>query len=142
MSKLLEYVRLSPFGATCDEIEQSLGLVHQTASAEIRHLVLGGKLTNSGLRRRVRSGRTAIVWRVLEASEALLAGGPLQEATRAVKGPIDGVWILIEWILLHRIDALSAMEREHLCRWWASAHVLADKVEPPPLRGMKEDKAS
>jgi hypothetical protein len=41
---------LSSCGATCDEIEVSLGLLHQTASAEIRKLVLLGKLSDRLLR--------------------------------------------------------------------------------------------
>lgn len=50
-------------GATDDEIEQATGLVHQTASARRRELVLAGKLVDIG-RRPTRSGRKAIVWTV------------------------------------------------------------------------------
>lgn len=48
--------------ATDDEIESELDLRHQTASARRRELVLGGLIFDSGLRRKTRSGRNAIVW--------------------------------------------------------------------------------
>lgn len=48
-------------GATCDEVEEALGLRHQTASARVRELVRSGALVDSGQRRRTRSGRTARV---------------------------------------------------------------------------------
>lgn len=51
-------------GMTCDEVEIHSGLSHQTASARIRELVLAHYLEDSTLRRRVRSGRNAIVWRI------------------------------------------------------------------------------
>lgn len=49
-------------GMTCWEVEQELGLSHQTASARIRELNLKGKLRDSGYRRRTGSGRQATVW--------------------------------------------------------------------------------
>lgn len=49
---------------TCDEMEVSLELSHQTVSARIRRLVQLGKLMDSGLRRPTRSGRGATVWKV------------------------------------------------------------------------------
>lgn len=49
-------------GGTCDEIEQAMGLSHQTASARIRELNMKSRIFDSGLRRRTRSGREAIVW--------------------------------------------------------------------------------
>ncbi len=48
-------------GATCDEIEQALGLRHQTASARCRELVLSGHLIRTDRRRKTRSGRAAAV---------------------------------------------------------------------------------
>lgn len=53
-------------GATCDEIEGSLELSHQTASARVRELAQYGHIHDSGLRRKTRSGRKAIVWRAGE----------------------------------------------------------------------------
>ena len=49
-------------GGTCDEIEQAMGLSHQTASARIRELNMKDRIFDSGLRRKTRSGREAIVW--------------------------------------------------------------------------------
>ena len=49
-------------GMTDDEIEVSLGMRHQTASARRRGLVIKGLVADSGLRRRTRSGRKAAVW--------------------------------------------------------------------------------
>lgn len=51
-------------GATCDEVEQGLGLRHQTASCFIRFLTQDTLLRDSGDRRRTRAGRNAIVWMV------------------------------------------------------------------------------
>lgn len=64
-------------GATCDEVEVSLGFRHQTASARIRELQLEGKVYDSGTRRKTRSGRPAVVWVEDDGAEPLLkwAGG-------------------------------------------------------------------
>lgn len=48
-------------GATCDEVEEALGLRHKTASARVCELVKTGALVESGERRKIRSGRTARV---------------------------------------------------------------------------------
>jgi len=50
------------YGATDDEIEVSLELTHQTASARRRELVKAGKVIDSGRTRKTRSGCQAIVW--------------------------------------------------------------------------------
>jgi len=55
-------VQTRSHGATDDEIEEALGLRHQTASARRRELVLNGRVEDSGLRRNTRSGRSATVW--------------------------------------------------------------------------------
>jgi hypothetical protein len=49
-------------GGTCDELEQAMGLSHQTASARLRELNLKSKIVDSGERRKTRAGRAAIVW--------------------------------------------------------------------------------
>ena len=49
-------------GATCDEVESDIGMIHQSASARIRGLVKMGLLRESGSRRKTRRGRLAIVW--------------------------------------------------------------------------------
>lgn len=48
--------------ATSEEVEHTLGMKHQTVSAEIRHMVTAELLKDSGLRRKTTSGRKAIVW--------------------------------------------------------------------------------
>ena len=61
--QVLRFIRGKGFhGATDDEIEQSLGFRHQTASARRRGLVIQGKVRPSGKRRKTRTGRTATVW--------------------------------------------------------------------------------
>ena len=60
--RVFEYVKSQgDAGATSDEIEVALGLIHQTASARARELVLLGRLRNSGNTRKTRSGRHAAV---------------------------------------------------------------------------------
>ena len=49
-------------GATCNEIEDVTGRKHQTASAAIRGLVIGGCLVDSGIRRANAGGRRCNVW--------------------------------------------------------------------------------
>ncbi len=50
------------FGATVDEVERTLGMLHQSAGARVRELVLAGKLVDSEQTRKTRSGRNAVVW--------------------------------------------------------------------------------
>lgn len=49
-------------GATCDEVEVGMELLHQTASSRIRFLVIDGRLRDSTLRRQTRRGKAATVW--------------------------------------------------------------------------------
>jgi len=49
-------------GATCDDIEYCLGMLHQTASARIYELRRMCLLVDSGWRRLTRSGRKAAIW--------------------------------------------------------------------------------
>ena len=51
-------------GATCWEVEQAFGALHQTISAAISNLSADGVLVDTGERRPTGSGRKAIVWRV------------------------------------------------------------------------------
>ncbi len=59
--KVFAYITRSG-NATCDEVEIALKLRHTTASARIRDLVLSKRVVDSGTRRQVSSGRTAVVW--------------------------------------------------------------------------------
>jgi predicted transcriptional regulator len=49
-------------GLTCDEIEQLMNGRHQTISARVNELRDKGWIKDSGVKRRTRSGRRAIVW--------------------------------------------------------------------------------
>jgi len=49
-------------GLSCDEIEERLGMKHQTCSARVHDLHALGRIRDSGMRRKTRSGRNAIVW--------------------------------------------------------------------------------
>ena len=53
---------IMPDGKTCDEIEAEEGGRHQTISSAVWRVRKKGLATDSGLRRRTRSGRKAIVW--------------------------------------------------------------------------------
>lgn len=65
-ARVLDYIeRQGVLGATDDEIEVSLTMRHQTASARRRELVKAGKVvadTYGMGRRETRSGATATVW--------------------------------------------------------------------------------
>lgn len=56
-------------GMTCDECELASGGRHQTVSARIYDLRRSGLIKDSSVRRNTRSGRSAIVWCAIEASE-------------------------------------------------------------------------
>ena len=62
-AQILRYI-LAHDGATCSEVEDALGLSHQTASAQIRHMVEGDVLADSGETRRNAKNRQCIVWAV------------------------------------------------------------------------------
>lgn len=49
-------------GATCDEVEQALAMIHQTASARILELAQVGRIIDTGRRRPTRTGRNARVY--------------------------------------------------------------------------------
>lgn len=54
-------------GATCEEVELLLEASHQSTSSAIRRLALDGRIFDSRRRRVTRTGREAIVWKVLQA---------------------------------------------------------------------------
>jgi len=58
------FVHSGIYGATDDEIELSLRLRHQTASARRRELELSGHIVKTGRKRPTRSGRSAGVYRI------------------------------------------------------------------------------
>jgi len=70
-------------GLTDEEIEHTLNLKHQTASARRRELVLGGLIHDSGQTRKTTSGREATVWRAGAHPDPQVAEETRQDALRA-----------------------------------------------------------
>jgi predicted transcriptional regulator len=72
---ILEAIRNSAHGFTCDEVEAGLKLTHQTCSARIRELVLMGDLRKAGEQKVTRQGRKAEVYVATteDEKEAILA---------------------------------------------------------------------
>lgn len=58
-------LRKYPRGATCDRLEQALGMSHQTTSARLNDLARRGKIVDSGRREKTRTGRPAICWKIV-----------------------------------------------------------------------------
>jgi len=54
--------RSGEHGGTCDELEEAMRLRHQTCGPRLRELALSGAIVDTGMRRKTRSGRRAIVW--------------------------------------------------------------------------------
>ena len=68
-ARVLEYLTMcGSEGATDDEIEVALSMIHQTASSTRRGLVKDGEVVNAGRRRVTRTGRGATVWIVRHAN--------------------------------------------------------------------------
>jgi predicted ArsR family transcriptional regulator len=63
--EVFAYVLGREDGATVDEVEEALGMLHQTAGARMRELVKAGRVADSGAKRPTRSGRKAVVWRAV-----------------------------------------------------------------------------
>jgi hypothetical protein len=60
---VLEYiVQRGAEGATCDQAELDLGMRHQTCSARFYDLHKLGAIVDSGMKRRTRSRRNAVVY--------------------------------------------------------------------------------
>lgn len=57
-------------GATSDEVEEALGLPHQTVSARFWELHRRGTIADSGERRRTRAGRNAAVYKLTKQAKA------------------------------------------------------------------------
>lgn len=61
--RVVSYISGRADGATQDEVSLALGLLHQSASARIRELVLDCRITDSGERRTTRYGKSARVYK-------------------------------------------------------------------------------
>lgn len=64
-ARTLALLRERPDGLTSDELEELTGWRHQTASARLRELVLAEEVWDSPVRRKTRSGRKAVVRKVV-----------------------------------------------------------------------------
>ena len=82
-ARVFEEIRLRE-GATCDELEISLDLKHQTASARVHELMKEGKIVDSGERRPTSSGAMAIVWKVTPPSTSATVVGPSRQSKQEV----------------------------------------------------------
>jgi hypothetical protein len=60
---------------TCEQVEEKLGLLHQTASARITRLHRAGVIRDSGFRGTNKTGREAIVWTLRKAGDPELHCG-------------------------------------------------------------------
>ena len=56
--------RRRTYGSTDDELEVTLHLLHQTASSARRWLVMAGLIAETDGRRKTRTGRNAVVWKL------------------------------------------------------------------------------
>lgn len=62
--RVLDFIKvMGEYGATADEVELMLDMIHQTASARVSDLWhKHGKIKDSGKRRQTKSGRQAVVY--------------------------------------------------------------------------------
>lgn len=63
--RILDFLFNCPQGATCDRVEEVLGLRHQTASARMRELCRRGFVYYDG-ERETRSGHQARIYRICQ----------------------------------------------------------------------------
>lgn len=70
--RIAAWLWAQPTGATCEEIERSLDLRHQTASARLREMELIGVITKTTEQRKNESGRSARVYRPASVQMELL----------------------------------------------------------------------
>ncbi len=62
--EILFALRTYPAGLTCEEVEDLTGRLHQAVSGNMRHLVERGQMHDSGEKRRLRTFKNAIIWRL------------------------------------------------------------------------------
>jgi hypothetical protein len=129
--KVLNHIRTKPDGATCDEIEQDLSMLHQTASARCRELVQMGQLekrtdplTGKENQRPTRSGRSASVLYVKKPVLALGSPSITPSLSPVAKALLDAF-----------IDKACGSDSDPTCEFRkglaAALRVLADLTEYP-----------
>jgi hypothetical protein len=129
--KVLNYIRTKPNGATCDEVEQDLSMLHQTASARCRELVQMGFLekrtdpsTGKENQRPTRSGRAASV---LYVKEPVLAS--VSSPKKPSLGPTSQA--LLDAFIDKACDSDSAPKCEPRKGLAAALRALVDLTEYP-----------
>ena len=60
------YLAIKKTPRACFEVEDAIGMTHQTVSARITELKIARRILDSGYRRVTPSGRKAIVWEAVE----------------------------------------------------------------------------
>jgi hypothetical protein len=82
---LAEFFNIAPRGMTDEELETVTGLLHQSASARRRGLVLKGRLRDSGEIKLNHTKRPAIIWVLGKEKEKVVAGEPSPRGSRPSK---------------------------------------------------------
>jgi len=67
--RILEAIRESSDGLTCEELEERLGIIHRSVTPRVGELTNAGLIKNSGLKRPTKSGSTAAVFVVCAEGE-------------------------------------------------------------------------
>ena len=68
-------LRYTMAGRTADELIVELDRGHATVSARVNELANAGWIVDSGIRRKTRSGRDAVVWKASDAAKAAIEEG-------------------------------------------------------------------
>lgn len=89
--QVLEILRGSE-GLTNDEMEAAIGGTHQTVSPRVHELAQAGRVVDTGKRRRSRSGKPAIVWRV---AEQAIAARPIRTTWKKGFGQLVALTLTI-----------------------------------------------
>lgn len=107
--------RADTLGCTTDELEIVLGMAHQTASARVVGLRTKHKIMDSGLRRRTRGGRLAVVWVV--GHDYAPSGAPNDKLASRPSAKEIGVAIREISSLLKACSTTPSEELKKLGKW-------------------------
>lgn len=61
--QIYEYIKNQKNGATCEEVEKALSMIHQTVGARITELTNQGLLVDTKKTKKTSNGRDAIIWK-------------------------------------------------------------------------------
>lgn len=109
-ARVLDVIRaLGGYGATDDELEIALCLLHQNASARRRTLVRRGLVKDSGRVRKTRSNRDAVVWIMCaEGEERTVTKPPTKAQWQAVVRALRKVHIILDDAAIAAMKWLTA----------------------------------